>query len=555
MLEKELVEFIKASYPHENESCEWKAYSSLKHSVNGHPGDDIVSYISGISNMEGGTLIIGVKDKTGEIVGIRDFSSYTPESIKSRIMDQMISLPSEGFWVEPKQTSDSMQVIWIFHIPRHLPRKVVFAHHKAWQRAGDSLIPLTIERDESITIEPLLLPRDWSAEIVPNATIEDLSPNAIAKARQMYLVKNPRLKAEIESWDDITFLNNAKVTIKNKITNTAIILLGKSESETLIAPCQAKIMWVLKAKDNSDKDYQSFSCPMIESVDLVFNKIRNLRYRYMNDSSIFPEEMDLYEPALIREALHNCIAHQDYQMGGRINVVENEDSYLIFSNCGVFLPGSIETVLYAGTPPELYRNPFLANAMVSLNMIDTLGGGIRRMYEAQRKRLFPMPEYDIANNRVEVRIIGKVIDDAFAKLLIKHADLSIREIYLLDKVQKNKPISDEEARELKKKKYIEGRKPHFFLSKPLSDVTEQKMRYTKNRGFKKQQYKEMVLKALEEHTVLTRKEIDDLLLDMLSPLLSFEQKTTCIGNYISELRASGLIINTGSKRYPRWKKE
>ena len=33
--------------------------------------------------------------------------------------------------------------------------------------------------------------------------------------------------------------------------------------------------------------------------------------------------------------------------------------------------------------------------MVSLNMIDTIGSGIKRMFRYQRQRFFPMPDYDL----------------------------------------------------------------------------------------------------------------------------------------------------------------
>ena len=40
---------------------------------------------------------------------------------------------------------------------------------------------------------------------------------------------------------------------------------------------------------------------------------------------------------IIREAMKNGIAHQDYTKGGRINVVEMDDQ-LVFTNLGSFIP-------------------------------------------------------------------------------------------------------------------------------------------------------------------------------------------------------------------------
>lgn len=48
------------------------------------------------------------------------------------------------------------------------------------------------------------------------------------------------------------------------------------------------------------------------AVDKVYAKIRNERYRYIaGQQTLFPEEVDQYEPGLIKEILNNCIAHSD----------------------------------------------------------------------------------------------------------------------------------------------------------------------------------------------------------------------------------------------------
>ena len=69
MTEKELQEYLLSHYPVEDEKCDWKEMKNLMNSFNGHEGEDVMSYVSGIANMEGGVLVIGVKDKTLEIVG------------------------------------------------------------------------------------------------------------------------------------------------------------------------------------------------------------------------------------------------------------------------------------------------------------------------------------------------------------------------------------------------------------------------------------------------------------------------------------------------------
>ena len=216
---------------------------------------------------------------------------------------------------------------------------------------------------------------------------------------------------------------------------------------------------MLRDEHGDEKDYQHFGAPLILAVDQVFAKVRNLTYRYLPNASLFPTEITQYDPWVIRETLHNCIAHQDYSRGGKTNVVEETES-LLFTNVGEFLPGSVEAAIIRDAPPELYRNPFLAHAMVNLNMIDTIGSGIKRIFTKQRQRNFPMPDYDLSEpGIVRVRIIGKVLDEKYTRMLIGRPDLDLTDVIALDKVQKHRPLADDEFKLIKKEKAGRGATP------------------------------------------------------------------------------------------------
>lgn len=552
MTEKELQEYIQLHYPKENERCEWKAFSNLTHDVSGHKGADVISYVSAIANMRGGQLVIGVEDNTLNIIGIQNFHDYTPENLPARMAGNCTHLITEGLYVENITTTDTDKTVWIIHIPKHAPRKPIIAHKQPWQRLGDNIVKLTPEREAMILSEPLSNIEDWSDVIVPDASIEDLDQAAIAKARENYKNKFPEQAKDVERWDEVTFLNKAKVTIKGKITRTAIILLGKSESEHFINPAEAKIRWLLKDTKGNNKDYHIESCPLLLAVDKIYAKIRNLKYRYIKDGTLFPDEVDQYEPFVIREAINNCIAHQDYTKGGRINVVEMEDQ-LIFTNLGSFIPGSVEKVVKEDAPEEHYRNRFLATAMFNLKMVDTAGGGIRKMFNYQRERFFPMPEYDLAGGKVKVTITGKVLDIDYARVLAKKRDLSLDEIIMLDKVQKKKVLSDTEIEHLRAKGLIEGRKPNFHISSDVAEKTNLKAEYIKTRGLKDDHFKKLILEYLDKYKQASKEDIDKLLLDILPGVLGEKQRKNKTRNLIYAMsKKDKTIINQGTNRYPKW---
>lgn len=545
MTEQEIREYIGVRFPEENESCEWKEYKNLQNSLCGHEADDVVSYVSAISNMNGGSLIIGVEDSTFQVIGIQNLGSYNVESAKARIAEKCRNLPLEDFDIMELKADDTAKIVWVLTIPKHHAKLPVYAHNKAWQRTGDSLVEMRSDRLQAILSE-IEVTDDWSAVIVEDATIDDLDAEAIEKARKEFVKRNPLKKEEVQTWDDAKFLDKAKLTIRGKITRATLVLLGKEDSEHLLSPYVAKIRWSLRAVGEPlNKDYDVFSIPLLLSVDRLYNKVRNVKYRLVRPNTLFPDEMLRYDMFNIREPLNNAIAHQDYTKCARIDVVEYEDDHLIFQNHGHFLPKSIEEVVENDCPESIYRNRFLVEAMRNLNMIETEGGGIRKMFLKQSVRFFPLPEYDLSDGKVKLTIEGKVKDENFAKILSANPDLSLNDIMLLDKVQKGMSIGDIQAKYLRKCKFIEGRKPKYYLSYEVvaaSKNSDLKSQYVKNKSFDDDYFRKLILNYLERFGTASRKDIDILLKDKLSAVLSDEQKKNKIDNLMRQLRTSGKII-------------
>jgi len=545
-LYKKLDELL--SLPSENEVVEFKEAKT------NFDFRDLCKYFSALSNeanlknKQNAWLLFGITNNK-IVVGTKYRKDRKDlDSLKHEVAKQ---INNNLTFIEIHELNTKQGRVILFQIPPALKGIPTSYRGFFYGRDGASIVALSIEEIERIRKQ--VIQTDWSIGVCLGASIKDLDETAIQKAREGFKVKNSRLISEIEKWDDVTFLNKAKITINGGITNTAILLLGKPESEHFIAPALARITWVLKNIKNEEKDYEHFSCPFILSIDKVFSRIRNLKYRYIKDGTLFPEEVDRYDPYNIKEALSNCIAHQDYSLSGRINVVEIEDEQLIFSNAGDFLPGSIENVLENEQPPTIYRNSFLAQAMLNLNMIDTVGSGIKRMFRSQRERFFPMPDYDLSNQKVKVTIIGKVLDLDYARVLAKHPDITLEEIILLDKVQKRKELTEEEINQLKGRNLIEGRKPNFIISERVAVKTKQVSNYLKIRGFDKDYYKKITLELIKKNKIGTSKqEIRELLWNKLPELLSDRQKENKISNILRELRTENLINNSGSDAKPNW---
>ena len=527
----------------------------FKRAENTFSESDLGKYFSALSNeanlkgMKCAWLIMGVDNDTHRLTNTQFKSSRASlDALKKKIADQMTARLTFDEIYDFRRDDKRVLMFQIPAAPQGLP--VAYQGHY-YGRDGESLVALNIHEIE--TIRQQATREDWSRKIVEEADLSDLDPKAIAKARELYLSAHKEKEEEILQWSDEVFLNKAKLTVKSKVTCAAILLLGKPESGALISPAVAQIKWILKDNNGIERDYQIFTCPFVLAVDQVYAKIRNLKYRYINTEfqTLFPEELDTYEPYVIREAINNAIAHQDYTLGGQVNVVEYED-HLVFSNKGSFLPGAIETVLENDAPEEYYRNHFLCDAMVGLKMVDTIGSGIRKMYNYQRKRLFPMPVYQLSDNRVTVTITGKIIDINYASVLVRNPGLSLRDIELLNRIQMKHPLTSDEVSYLRKKGLIEGRMPNIYISKDVAQTTGQKVAYSRHKGLGSKACEDLLINALKDHKSLNKEEVAKLLWNVLPDVLTETQKQNKINNLLSKLRIRGDIYCKASGRSSIW---
>lgn len=548
MTELELQQYLLREYPQENTRCEWKEFKNLKNSFCGDEKDDVISYVSAIANMEGGHLVIGVHDKTLEIVGT-DTYNYDRQKAILRLAERCVNLSTEGLDIDEFITDDTNRKIWVIHIPKHLPKRPVFAHNKAWQRIEDSLVEMTTERMSAILDEPIFSETDWSAQIVSDATIDDLDEVAIAKARMMFKKVHGRIpEAEVNAWSVETFLSKCGIMKNGGITRAAIILLGKYESAFKLRPAVAQVTWTRRDEKQDVVDYEHFTVPFILTVDEILSKIENLTMREMPGGTLFPDTMKQYDDYTIREALHNCIAHQDYTLQQRINFVENP-TYLYYSNAGSFIPGTLENALTNEEPQAYFRNECLCRAMVDFNMIDTVSRGIKKMFNEQWRRHFPMPDYEIdaRNRKVSVRIYGNEINKQYTNLLKTNNSLTLWDCISLDAVQKGRTIHEDVAQDLLNRGLIEGEAPNYTISLGIAKATRQLQDYTKQKGLDKEKIKQMILQYLKNAGTdgAKRDSIYEYVKDVMPQVKTHEQQLRLLGDILSALSVDKLIYAKG----------
>lgn len=528
----------------------------FKEAKSNYSFNDIGKYFSALSNeanirgLNEAWLVFGVTNDK-RIVG----TEFRKQGGLQNLKKELVNGTNERltFMEIYELTMEKCRIV-LFQIPPAIRGIPTTWQGAAYAREHESISPLPMNKVDLIRSQ---IGMDWSKEIVDGALIEDLNPEAIKKARELFSKRqSDRKKAQeiLSKLSDVEVLNKAGITIKGKITRTALLLLGNSESSYYFDGFIPRITWTLYNADNTVKAYEHFDMPMLLAVDKVYSRIRNVKYRYIaGQQTLFPDEVNQYEPELIKEIINNCIAHQDYRLRGKINVEEFEDK-LIFINEGAFIPETIEQALEPGYKPPYYRNTFLCNAMVNLYMIDTNSMGIPMMYQIQRDKCFPLPTYDLDSiNRVKVTVYGKILDKNYTQLLYSDEDLNMKTVFWLDKVQKQEVISKESFKILKKQGLVEGRYPNIFVSFKVADIVGQKAEYVRNKGLDDDICKQLIIKALEPMGEASKQELMNVLEKALPDVLSKEQKSKKVSNLLQAMKREGLIVIKGKNKYAKWR--
>ena len=516
----------------------------FKKAENNFDFDDLGKYFSALSNEANlrdkgfAWLVFGVHDKTREILGTTFKNSM--KSLQKLKQDLSQHTTDNNTFRDIYELNVEGKRVLMFQIPA-APRGIPMA----WQghfyaRRGESLGALDMNKYEEIRRQTVN--EDWTAEVVADATLDDLDTKAIAKAREGYKQRYPKLAKECDGWDDKVFLDKAGLTIDGKITRTTLLLVGK---ETAVHKLHhiAQIVW--KCFQDGQVFGDIYTIPFVLTTTELLGRIRNYRFKIYPKNSLIPAEVWKYDTESILEGMHNSIAHQKYEKDARIIVTENMDS-LKFQNDGSFFEGDYKEYITGEKTPKSYRNPALVKAMVNIRMIDTQGYGIHKMFQSQKDRYLPMPDYDLSTaDEVILNLPGTIIDENYSLLLLGNSDIDLTTAVLLDMVQKGKSdtLSEGAIQMLRKAKLIEGRKPHLYVSKQIAKVTDQKVEYSKHKGLTEKKCEALLTASLQDHHSLTKQEIVRLFWDVLPDQLDNKQKMNKIEYLLKRLRLRGELRN------------
>ncbi|MDO5862205.1 MAG: hypothetical protein Q4Q58_05385 [Thermoplasmata archaeon] len=383
---------------------------------------------------------------------------------------------------------------------------------------------------------------DWTGNVVNGIDVRSLDIGAVRAARAAYRERFPDRSEESQGWDDATFLSRAGVFKRGKPTVAAVILLGKQDAGVL--PPSVCIRWRLLDPDGTLQDSRTFQGPMLLASSQAVSMVRNWTCQIGTGDE--RRQVSAYRNSSLLEAVRNAIAHQDYSLGGTVDIVERESESVTVVSRGSFPQRSPESFITGPIQAKPPRNAFLVSAMAGLGIVPASGTGIRSMYVSQASRRFPMPDFDISDDRVAVRFPG-IRAGAYARVLDVRGDVDLRTMMDLDRLAKLRYVPDRRVRSLARRGLVEIMDGVPCIASGAGQEVLS--------AFVTGSEEDAVLSLIDRNGSVTRGDVADILAARDSKELSPEQVRVKATNLLQSMRKRGLVEkadgSTRSARYVR----
>ena len=505
----------------------------------------ILGYITALCNEGGGRLVIGMHDDyPHKVVGTKQNLNALGELESNIYRDSGIRPDIYELYEDETEKTGRVLVI---EIPSRPIGKVYKFEDVPLMRVGEDLQPMDDKKYLSIIQEQ---EPDFSEQICIDATFEDLDLEAIQVMKEKYAKKqkNPSFK----SLDDRQALSDLHLMVDDKITNAAVLLVGKESFINKMFP-QAKVMLEYRNTESQihfDNRLQ-FGQPFFILIDKLWNAIdmRNGSMPIRENSYIF--DIPFFNEDVIRELVNNAFAHRDYRRNSEI-VVKQFPARLEILNAGGFPNGvTVETLL---TVPSTPRNRLLADVLSKTGVVERSGQGIDKIFLHTLSEGKPAPNYSKSDDFTVIAILlATVKDKAFAMYvqgiqdsLPEDKKLTVFDVMALCEVRdgKKKPSDKAIAHKLEKMGYIEKHGKtnavYYILPRQYYELAGDMAAYSLATDWDINQFWAVIFPFLQKYGRAKRSDI----VKIIGNHLSDKQ----IRRYLDLLRANGFIKTEGQNR-------
>lgn len=366
----------------------------------------ILGYVVALANAGGGHLVMGMEDRCPHnIVGTRQNENALGK-LENDIY-KALHIPVDAYELYDE---NNLRVV-VVAVPCHPVGKALKYEDVALWRSGEELIPMPDRVLFSILQET---DPDYSQATCENVTIEDLDKEAIAILKEKYARKqnNPTFT----SLTDYQALSDLKLIAGAKITNAAVLLVGKKEIIEKHFP-QAKVQLEfrnMEGQERFDKRVSVIS-PFFILIDQLWKAVNDRNGSVPVQEGAYMFDIPFFNEEVIREVINNAFAHRDYRLQSEIVIKQYPTRLVVVSPGGFPLGVTLENILTVSSTP---RNRLLADVLALTGIVERSGQGMDVIFRLTLSEGKQKPDYNKTDDYQVVAILSACVKDPGFALFI-----------------------------------------------------------------------------------------------------------------------------------------
>lgn len=350
----------------------------------------IVKTVIAFANTAGGILLVGVKDKTKEIIGVPD-ALYEEERIANAISDSVAPLIIPDIEIHTYRDRE-LVVIRVphaagpFYLKAEGEKKGVYIRFGSTNRIAD---------DEMLGSLKLFSENRSYDELPSPKGILDKKAVEMAFA---FIQKNPSEK-QLEAIGVLT-----EHLGKSIMTHGGVLLFGLNRDalypDALIRGARFKGLTKEKIIDSIE-----ITCNLPLAIEEVIAFIEKNTSTASIIGRVRRKDVVAYPPIVLREAVINAILHSDYSMKGcHIQIAIFDDRIEIINPGGLPFGQTIQKALQGFSK---LRNRVIGRVFKQLKLIEQWGSGLQRILAVSAQEGLKPPSIEEHNNQFRLTLYNE----------------------------------------------------------------------------------------------------------------------------------------------------
>jgi ATP-dependent DNA helicase RecG len=487
-----------------------------------------VEYAVCFANAEGGVIVFGVADGVrGRTAAIHGAKGYDLDVWRRGLFDS--TRPNLAVAVEELAVPDGTGKLLVVRVPKGETPPYGTADGLYKKRVGKNCMPLDPAAVARVRIATGAV--DWSGEPAAGATIADLDPVEVARARSILRSKSP--ESELLRFNEVGFLRGLEAIRGDRVTHTGLLLFGHPDVLSERCP-QAQVHYVHQPSETKvarNDVWRTGLLQVVTKVEEIFSGPMNPEEEL--SVGLFKLRIPAFPLDVVREAVLNAVTHRDYSDPGEV-LIRHAPRELALTSPGGFVGGiRVDNIL---RHEPVARNRTLANAFLKLRLVEAAGTGRRRIFVPMLSYGKRVPQYESDGQRVTLRIYDGVFDRPLAQMIAKWnaegRDIQLDALLVLAYMKEHPYIDAKRASGLLQLEREDARGVLDHLSIPGKWILERRGRtqaatfhlakgiakdllgraaYTRTKGIAPARFAEIVREYVRDHGSIANRECRELL--------------------------------------------